>query len=114
MIYRAKFSLCDIRRNWRESRKPPARPRARPAAATAKSLSERPVRASPNPRRQRRSGWSWWHLLLLVPFVAVLWPPFYNKAAPTFIGLPFFYWYQLAWIIIGAALTAIVYLATDE
>ena len=42
-----------------------------------------------------RRGWSWWYLLLLVQFVAVLWPPFYNKADPTLIGIPFFYWYQL-------------------
>ncbi|MBV9017232.1 MAG: DUF3311 domain-containing protein, partial [Alphaproteobacteria bacterium] len=27
-----------------------------------------------------RRWWSWWYLLLLVQFVAVLWPPFYNKA----------------------------------
>jgi hypothetical protein len=25
-----------------------------------------------------------------------------------------FYWYQLLWVLIGAALTAIVYFATDE
>jgi hypothetical protein len=28
--------------------------------------------------------------------------------------LPFFYWYQLLWIIIGAVLTAIVYFATED
>jgi hypothetical protein len=64
--------------------------------------------------RHERTGWSWWYLLFLVQFVAVLWPPFYNKVAPTFIGVPFFYWYQLLWVIIGALLTAIVYFATDE
>jgi hypothetical protein len=56
--------------------------------------------------------WSWWYLLFLVQFVAVLWPPFYNYATPTLGGLPFFYWYQLLWVVIGAALTAIVYFAT--
>jgi hypothetical protein len=59
-------------------------------------------------------GWSWWYLLLLVQFVAVLWPPFYKKVDPTFIGMPFFYWYQLLWIIIGGVLTAIVYFRTEE
>ena len=34
-----------------------------------------------DPARQPRE-WSWWYLLLLVQFVAVLWPPFYNKAEP--------------------------------
>jgi hypothetical protein len=62
---------------------------------------------------EKPRGWSWWYLLLLVQFVGVLWPPFYNKAEPSWIGLPFFYWYQLLWVIIGAALTAIVYVATE-
>ncbi len=61
----------------------------------------------------RRAGWSWWYLLLLIQFIAVLWPPFYNTAEPTLIGMPFFYWYQLLWVILGAILTAIVYFATD-
>jgi hypothetical protein len=65
------------------------------------------------PGKQRRA-WSWWYLLLLVQFVAVLWPPFYNKAEPYWVGMPFFYWYQLLWVIIGAVLTAIVYFRTEE
>jgi hypothetical protein len=63
---------------------------------------------------KKRGGGSWWYLLLLVQFVAVLWPPFYNKLEPYWAGLPFFYWYQLLWVIIGAALTAIVYFATED
>src|SRR5260370_34320790 len=31
---------------------------------------------------QRPRDWSWWYLLLLIPFVAVLWVPFYNSAEP--------------------------------
>jgi hypothetical protein len=46
----------------------------------------------------KRRGWSWWYLLL-VQFVVVLWPPFYNRDEPYWIGMPFFYWYQLLWII---------------
>jgi hypothetical protein len=61
-----------------------------------------------------RRRWSWWYLLLLIQFIAVLWPPFYNKLEPVLFGMPFFYWYQLLWIIIGAALTAAVYVATKE
>ncbi len=63
---------------------------------------------------ERRGGWSWWYLLFVVQFVAVMWPPFYNKVEPSWIGMPFFYWYQLLWVIIGAVLTAIVYFATDD
>jgi Protein of unknown function (DUF3311) len=61
-----------------------------------------------------RRAWSWWSLLFLVQFVAVLWPPFYNRTDPTFIGLPFFYWYQLAVVIVSSILTAIVYFATES
>jgi hypothetical protein len=63
---------------------------------------------------QRRSGWSWWYLLFVVQCVAVLWPPFYNRIEPTLGGLPFFYWYQLGWVVLGAILTAIVYFVTDD
>ena len=59
-------------------------------------------------------GWSWWYLLFLVQLVAVIWPPFYNKLEPAWIGVPFFYWYQMAWVIIGAVLTGIVYFATND
>lgn len=54
----------------------------------------------------------WWYLLFLVQFVAVLWPPFYNRADPYWLGIPFFYWYQLLWVVIGGLCTAVVYLAT--
>ena len=63
---------------------------------------------------KKESGWSWWYLLLLIQFVAVLWPSFYNKVEPDWTGMPFFYWYQLLWIIIGAVLTATVYFATQD
>ncbi len=59
-------------------------------------------------------GSRWWYLLLAVQFVAVLWVPFYNSVEPRWGGVPFFYWYQLLWILIGAALTAVVYFATDD
>lgn len=59
--------------------------------------------------RTRRKGSPWLLLLLLIPFIAMLWPPFYNFRNPEFIGIPFFYWFQLLWIIITAILTAVVY-----
>jgi Protein of unknown function (DUF3311) len=55
---------------------------------------------------------SLWYLLLLPPFIGLLWPPFYSSATPKLLGFPFFYWYQFAWVILAAVLTAIVYLAT--
>jgi hypothetical protein len=60
-----------------------------------------------------RRGWSWWYLLFVIQFVAVLWPSFYNTVEPSWAGIPFYYWYQMLWVIVGAVLTAIVYFATD-
>ena len=51
-------------------------------------------------------------LLLLVPLVAVLVPEFYNYNSPAIGGMPFFYWYQLAWVAGVAICTGIVYAAT--
>ncbi len=51
----------------------------------------------------------WWNLLLFIPWVAVLWVPFYATATPSIGGFPFFYFYQFIWIVISGVLTAIVY-----
>jgi hypothetical protein len=48
------------------------------------------------------------YLLLIVPFVATLLPWIYNRAEPSLFGLPFFYWYQLAWVIITAGILGLV------
>jgi hypothetical protein len=64
-------------------------------------------------QQSEKSSWSWWYLLFVIQFVAVLWPPFYNSVEPSWAGIPFYYWYQMLWVIIGAVLTAIVYFATD-
>jgi hypothetical protein len=64
--------------------------------------------------RKRQSAWSWWYLLFAALFAVCLWPPFYNKVEPAFVGIPFFYWFQLALVLVGAALTGIVYFATDD
>jgi hypothetical protein len=61
----------------------------------------------------RRQSWSWWYLLLLLQFVPALWVPFYNTAEPSFAGIPFFYWFQLAFVFISAAVTAVVYWTTE-
>jgi hypothetical protein len=51
----------------------------------------------------------WPRALLALPFIAALWVPSYNTIDPALGGIPFFYWYQLAWILIGAAIVLIVY-----
>jgi len=51
-------------------------------------------------------------LLLPLPPVAVLVPESYNFNSPAIGGMPFFYWYQLAWLAGVAVRTGIVYAAT--
>jgi len=53
-------------------------------------------------------------LLLLIPFLAMVWVPSYNRLEPKLGDIPFFYWYQLAWILIGAVLVLVVYLIEGE
>jgi len=67
-----------------------------------------------NATRKKRGAWSWWYLLFSFQFAAALWPPFYNKVEPSWMGVPFFYWYQLLWVAISAVITAVIYLATDD
>lgn len=81
-----------------------------PGVRSSRSLNE----AGTGRQDQKSAGWSWWYLLFLIQFVAVLWPPFFNKAEPTLVGIPFFYWYQLLWVILGAILTAIVHFTTED
>ena len=69
------------------------------------------TRSTPN--GTYRASWGW-YLLLVVPFIAILWVPFYAGGEPALLGIPYFYWYQFLWILISAALTAVVYFATRE
>lgn len=52
-----------------------------------------------------------WLLLLLVPFVLLLYPPLYAHASPLWEGIPFFIWYQFLLVLVGAAITGLVYRA---
>jgi len=76
-------------------------------------MAERPAadRAASGRAPSDRSPVNW---LLLVPVLLVIWPPLFNKIAPTLFGIPFFYWYQLAVIPIGVICTTIVYRATTR
>jgi hypothetical protein len=51
----------------------------------------------------------WARLLLILPFIAMLWVSSYNSIEPMAFGIPFFYWYQLLWVLIGAVMIAFVY-----
>ncbi len=48
-------------------------------------------------------------ILLLLPFIGLLWLPSYNHELPSLFGFPFFYWYQFVWVPVTALLIWIVY-----
>lgn len=43
-------------------------------------------------------------ILTLIPFVGLAVVPLYVRTNPEIGGLPFFYWYQLLWLFLAAAL----------
>ena len=49
--------------------------------------------------------------LLLLPFIGLLWVPFYNLHDPVLLGFPFFYWYQLLWVPLTSLITYVVWKA---
>ncbi|HEY1654203.1 MAG TPA: DUF3311 domain-containing protein [Candidatus Tumulicola sp.] len=49
-----------------------------------------------------------WYALLIAPFAGTLFPWIYNRQTPELFGLPFFYWYQLGWVVVTAALLGLV------
>jgi hypothetical protein len=40
--------------------------------------------------------------------------PSYNRIDPQLWGFPFFYWYQLFWVLLSSVITALVYLKTKN
>ena len=65
---------------------------------------------APASKPRTASRWRYWpRLLFVIPFAAMLWVPSYNRVEPELGGIPFFYWYQLGWILLGAAIVLLVY-----
>ncbi|WP_327009586.1 DUF3311 domain-containing protein [Dactylosporangium sp. NBC_01737] len=60
----------------------------------------------PDPDQRRRP--LYW--LLVVPTVAPLAVPLYNRMDPQLLGVPFFFWYQLACAVLATVVISIVYL----
>ena len=56
----------------------------------------------------------WWYALLALPVLGLIYPPLYARQDPELAGIPFFYWYQFAWVIGAALLTLLVYRATKR
>ena len=68
------------------------------------SDAERGGRPIP-PERKAAPGWYLW---LVIPLIGTLIPPIYNTKDPTLIGIPFFYWYLLVWVV-GAVLCTVIF-----
>ena len=47
--------------------------------------------------------------LILLVVVVTLWVPLYNRIEPSWHGIPFFYWFQVAWIGVAAIVTFVAY-----
>jgi ABC-type transport system involved in cytochrome c biogenesis permease component len=61
-------------------------------------------------RRQAPTGvWIAIGVLLLIPVVLPLLVGTYAKETPTFAGVPFYFWWQFALILVSAVCTLIAY-----
>jgi len=65
-------------------------------------------------QQPKKRGFRLSYLLLLVPFAAMLWVSFYDRAEPSLAGIPFFYWYQLLWIVLGALILLPAFLGSRK
>jgi hypothetical protein len=59
--------------------------------------------SGPEPKRH------WLRILFVLPFIAMLWVSSYNRVTPELFGFPFYYWYQLTWVVIAAIIAGIIY-----
>ena len=54
------------------------------------------------------------YALLLGECLVILIPSVYGRVAPKLFGIPFFYWFQLLWIIVGMVVTGMAYLLVER
>lgn len=64
------------------------------------------------PQRSRPRA-SWWRVLLVLPVLAVLAVGCFNRSGPSLWGFPFFYWYQMLWVILCSGIVGIVFFIED-
>ncbi|WP_086661418.1 DUF3311 domain-containing protein [Lentzea kentuckyensis] len=57
--------------------------------------------------------WSNWNLLLILPLLMLI-TPWFNQDEPRVFGLPFFYWYQFAFVPLGVLCVGLVYVKTKD
>jgi hypothetical protein len=83
-----------------------------PGAPSAPHPAPPPPPPPPGPADRRRPGR--WHWLLWIPLVLPILTPLYNRTEPRLLGIPFFYWYQLALVFVDIAVITVVYQATKD
>jgi hypothetical protein len=54
------------------------------------------------------------YALLIGEVLVILVPSVYGRLAPKLFGIPFFYWFQLLWIIVGMVVTGIAYVLVER
>ncbi len=65
-------------------------------------------------RPGRADGSSPWHWLLWVPIVIPLMPVLYDRMEPRVLGIPFYYWSQLAFAGLASLVITVVHVATKD
>jgi MFS superfamily sulfate permease-like transporter len=68
---------------------------------------------SPPGREREGLRWNAWNLLLLVPFLMIV-TPWWNSVQPMVFGMPFFYWIQFVFVVVGVACVWLVYAMTKD
>jgi hypothetical protein len=66
--------------------------------------------AQPAPSGKSPATWGAVTVLLIVAIIGTLWVPIYARSMPQLGPFPFFYWYQLIWVPLTAAILWICYL----
>ena len=54
------------------------------------------------------------YLFLVLPYAALLYVPLFDRIEPKIFDIPFFYWYQMLWTILGAFCILPVYLHEEK
>ncbi|MFC7495443.1 MULTISPECIES: DUF3311 domain-containing protein [unclassified Nocardioides] len=63
----------------------------------------------PDPGPSSQSRWPLIYVLLAPAVVLPLWVSLYDREDPSFLGFPFFFWFQFALILIAVGLTVPAY-----
>ena len=78
----------------------------------ARTGAEADRRRTDGPRAgERRTGLYW---LFLIPAAGTLLPWIFKSGTPELIGIPFFYWYLMVWVVVTALLMVIVNVFTED